>query len=318
MGMVIAVIGILLLFIPAVGVYTFFAACKRQKEPDWTDPGALKATKREHLISVTQYGAKWFSSHMVQDIYTRSKDGLRLYARWIPVENARGTILLAHGYRSTPYIDFSLILDTYHNLGLNMLIPDQRSHGRSEGKYITFGVKESEDMQCWVSYHNANFGRLPLIISGLSMGASTVLYMANEDLPSNVKGIIADCGFTSPWKIIGEIFKKVVHLPPVLFLWAGELGARLFAGFSFREKDTVKTLAESRLPVLLVHGKADTFVPCYMSEQAYAACTAPKELLLVENATHGYSFWEAKEEYTAKIEAFLHRYLEGQNELRNH
>lgn len=310
MHVIFIVLAALLLLILAVGAYTFFAACRRKKERKWLDPEALKGSSVEKHYPYILHAHNWLCSHKVEDIHVQSKDGLRLYARWIPAENPKGTILLAHGYNSTPYIDFSLVLDVYHNLGMNMLIPDQRSHARSEGKYITFGVKEWQDMACWVEYHNTHFGDCPMILSGLSMGASTVLYMANENLPENIKGIIADCGFTSPYDIIGKVFRSVAHLPSWPFLWVTDLCARLFAGFSLTEKDTRKTLQAGKYPVILAHGLADDFVPCEMSQEAFNACTSPKELLLVENAGHGYSFLKDQERYTQTVTAFLQRTLE--------
>lgn len=304
------IFGTLLFAIFAVGSYTFFAACRQTKRRNWLDPEELKGTDREKLYPYISHAHNWFSTHEVEDIYVQSRDGLQLYARWIPAENPKGTILLAHGYQSTPYIDFSLVLEVYHNLGMNMLIPDQRSHGKSEGKYITFGVKERQDMTCWVDYHNRYLGNWPVILSGLSMGASTVMYMADEELPANVKGMIADCGFTSPYDIIGKVFRSVTHLPAGPFLWATDLCARIFAGFSLKEKDTRKTLQSGKYPVILAHGLADDFVPCEMSREGYDACTSPKELLLVEGAGHGYSFLKDRERYTQTVTTFLQRNLE--------
>lgn len=310
MYVIFIILGTLLFAIFAVGSYTFFAACRQTKRRNWLDPEELKGTDREKLYPYISHAHNWFSTHEVEDIYVQSRDGLQLYARWIPAENPRGTILLAHGYQSTPYIDFSLVLEVYHNLGMNMLIPDQRCHGKSEGKYITFGVKEWRDMTCWVDYHNKHLGNWPVILSGLSMGASTVMYMADEALPANVRGMIADCGFTSPYDIIGKVFHSVTHLPAWPFLWATDLCARIFAGFSLKEKDTRKTLQGGKYPIILAHGLSDDFVPCEMSREAYDACTSPKELLLVEGAGHGYSFLKDRERYTQTVTAFLQRNLE--------
>ena len=310
MYVIFIILGTLLFAIFAVGSYAFFAACRQTKRRNWLDPEEFKGTDREKLYPYISHAHNWFSTHKVEDIYVQSRDGLQLYARWIPAENPRGTILLAHGYQSTPDIDFSLVLDVYHNLGMNMLIPDQRCHGKSEGKYITFGVKEWRDMTCWVDYHNKHLGNWPVILSGLSMGASTVMYMADEALPANVRGMIADCGFTSPYDIIGKVFHSVTHLPVWPFLWATDLCARIFAGFSLKEKDTRKTLQGGKYPIILAHGLSDDFVPCEMSQEAYDACTSPKELLLVEGAGHGYSFLKDRERYTQTVTAFLQRNLE--------
>lgn len=293
------------------GGYTFVMACVRRKELPWLDENAMQKTSYGKYYENIVIGDKFLKENPSEELEITSKDGLMLRGVWVPAENPKGTILLAHGYRSSKMVDFSLAFGMYHTLGLNILIPDQRAHGKSEGKYITFGVKESRDMEQWVAYHNKTFGEIPLILSGLSMGASTMLYLADAELPKNVKCIIADCGFTSPKDIIKSVFHQVVHLPAAPCLWVADLFARLFAGFSLSEKDSRQTLKNSKLPVLLVHGADDGFVPSEMTRQAYAACKEPKELLLVEGADHGVSFLVAKDRYMQTVVAFLQKYVEG-------
>lgn len=299
------------LLILVSGGYTFVVACVRRKELPWLDEKAIQKTSYGKYYENIVIGDKFLKENPSQEVEIESYDGLKLRGVWVPAENPKGTILLAHGYRSSKLVDFSLAFGMYHAIGMNILLPDQRTHGKSEGKYITFGVKESRDMQSWIAYHNQTFGELPLILSGLSMGASTMLYLADADLPDNVKGIIADCGFTSPREIIKCVFHRVIHLPAAPSLFVADLFARLFAGFSLSEKDTRKTLQNSKLPVLLVHGVDDGFVPCEMTRQAYAACKEPKELFLVEGADHGVSFLVAKEKYVELVAAFLQKYVEG-------
>lgn len=301
-------IGIVLLILIAGGC-TFFMACLRREDLPWHNPDALKKTAYAKHIDLIAYSTRWLQEHHPQDIYVNSKDGLKLHGLWIPAEHPRGTILLAHGYRSTMLVDFGMVLDMYHKEGMNLLLPEQRCHGKSEGKYITFGVKESEDMLCWIAHHNQVLCQCPVVVSGLSMGASTVMYMLDRPLPSNVKAAICDCGFTSPAEIIGKVFRETVHLPSEVFVLAADLFARVFAGFSFYERDSRKTLAKNKLPILLVHGKADDFVPCTMSEEAFACCSGEKYLILAEGAAHGYSYMKAKEEYYNRIVQILHTYL---------
>ena len=293
----------------AVGGYTFRTACQRRVEPDWLDEIALQNTTYEKFTEHIQAAKKWLDTHTAVDVWTESHDKLKLHAQWIPADDPKGTVILAHGYRSTKLLDFGMILELYHNLGVNLLLIDQRSHGHSEGKYITFGVLESRDMQKWVKFHNERFGSHPVILSGLSMGASTVLYLADRALPKNVKGIIADCGFTSPKEIIGKVFRDTVHIGAGPFLWAADLFSRVLAGFSLYERDTRKSLRNGRLPVLLIHGKEDDFVPCEMTEQAYAACTSEKELFLVEEAGHGISYLFDTPGYRKRVMDFLRKYM---------
>lgn len=287
------------------GAYTFAVACIRRKELPWFEEEKLKKTSYAKYYPYILMADRWLKEHKAQDLYMNSRDGLKLHAYWIPAENPKGTIILAHGYRSTLLVDFSRAFDSYHKKGLNILVPQQRAHGESEGKYITFGVKESDDFKLWIEYHNEHFGPHQVILSGMSMGASTVLYLADQKLPENVKGIIADCGFTSPKAIISKVFQSVIHLPAWICMWSVDLFARIFAGFSLSEKDTRKALANSRFPVLLVHGKADDFVPCTMTEEGYSACVSPKTMLLVEGAGHGVSYVVAKDEYSKHIDRFL-------------
>lgn len=310
MRLVVFILIALLVLILFSGGYTFVMACVRRKELPWLDEDAMKKTAYGKYYEYIVQGDRFLRENATQELQIKSYDGLKLHALWIPAENPKGTILLAHGYRSSKLVDFSLTLEMYHNKGMNILLPDQRAHGKSEGKFITFGVKESRDMESWIAYHNETFGKFPMILSGLSMGASTMLYLADRDLPDNVKGLIADCGFTSPKEIIRSVFHSVIHLPAEPTLWAADLFARLFAGFSLSQKDTRKTLQNSKIPVFLVHGVEDGFVPCKMTEQAFETCNGDKELLLVEGADHGVSFIVEKERYIQRITAFLQKCLE--------
>lgn len=289
----------------------FLLACVRRKDLPWLVEEEIKKTSYGPFYEFMCFGDQWLKEHHAQDVYIQNRDGLRLHAYWIPAENPKGTILLAHGYRSTMLADFGIAFEGYHSMGLNLLVPHQRSHGKSQGRFITFGVKESGDMLEWIDYHNRQFGEHQMILSGMSMGASTMLFLADADLPQNVKGIIADCGFTSPSQILSSVFRQVVHLPAIPSIWAAELFCRLLAGFSLYEKDTRRSLANARVPVLMVHGTDDDFVPSYMTKQGYEACSGKKKLLLVEGAEHGVSFIVDQESYTRELLVFLKDNLEG-------
>lgn len=287
------------------GVYVFTAACVRRKEFPWFVKEELNKTPYGKYFDCIVEADRWLKGHTAEDLTIYSQDGLRLHGLWVAADQPKGTILLVHGYRSTKYVDFGVAFAYYHEMGFNLLILDQRCHGKSEGRYITFGVKESKDVLNWIEYHNRRFGYLPMILSGLSMGASTVIYTANEALPKNVRGIVADCGFTSPYEILSHVFRKVTHLPPAPTLWIVDLLTKVFAGFSLKEKDSRAVLAESKLPILLIHGTADDFVPCNMTKEGYEACVGKKSLLLVEGAGHGVSFLKDHVRYTEVLCKFV-------------
>lgn len=305
------ILALLILVSIVVGVYLFFAACLRRKELPWLVEAKMKKTAYAKYYDYIVKSHNWLLEHNAEDVFIKSHDGLKLHGLWVSARDPKGTVLLAHGYRSTMLVDFGAVMDFYHALGMNLLLPEQRSHGKSEGKFITFGVKESCDMQNWIAYHNQKYGNYPMILDGLSMGASTVLYLADKELPENVKGIIADCGFTSPKEIIGVVFRRVTHLPEFPFIWIAELCARVFGKFSLYACDSRRILQNSRLPVIMVHGTADDFVPCYMTREGYDACTSPKQILLAEGATHGVSFFVEKERYMQIITDFLNQRVQN-------
>lgn len=292
------------------GGYVFFFACMRRKERPWLDEQKINKTSYAKYYKYICRADRWLKDHHAKDIFINTTDGLKLHGLWIPTENPKGTMVLAHGYRSTILLDFYLAYEFFHDLGYNLLVPNQRAHGKSEGRFITFGVKESGDMRQWIEYHNREFGYRPVVLFGISMGASTMLYLADEKLPDNVRGIIADCGYTSPRDILASVYKRITHLPAGLSLWSAEWFARIFAGFSLTQKSTERSLAHSRLPVLLIHGKGDGFVPCEMTQRAFDSCIGEKTVLLVDNADHGHSFWRDPEQYGSLVKTFLKKHVE--------
>ncbi len=309
MTLILLVCAAILLVTVVSGAYLFVFGCVRRKELPWLVEEEIRKTPYKKFSKHIQAANQWLSEHAAEDVWITSHDGLKLHALWVPAQNPKGTMLLAHGYRSCLLLDFGMALEFYHERGLNLLIPDQRAHGKSEGRYITFGVKESRDMRNWIAFHNEHFGTIPMLLSGLSMGASTVLYLADKRLPDNVRGLIADCGFTSPKDILSCVFRSVTHLPALPSIIIAEICARCFAGFSFWECDTRRSLSAARIPVLMIHGKEDGFVPCDMSRQGYEACTGEKQLLIVEGADHAVSYLVDPDRYKALVNSFIDKNL---------
>ena len=310
MGLLLFVLLAFVLVTLVSGGYIFFVAC-RKKDVDWLDEKVIAHTPNGEFYPFILATDQWLRDHNAQKVYTTAADGVQLHGFWIPAKQSRGTVLMAHGYRSTMLLDFCLPFQLFHRLGLNILVPQQRTHGKSGGRYITFGVKESVDMQRWIRYHNDRLSQQQIILYGISMGASTMLYLAERVLPGNVKGIIADCGFTSPREIISHVFRSVLRFPPLLSVWTAGLWARIFAGFSFSDCDTRKSLERTRLPVLLIHGTADSFVPSRMSEEAFKGCSGTKKLLLVKNAEHGLSYLTDGIAYAAHVIDFIKQNISG-------
>lgn len=310
---------IVLICLGAAGVFLLLAsyvimryACRRGRALGTDIDRALRHSTFRHYKDYIVRAQQWLREQPVEEVSVTSYDGLRLRGRYIPCENARATLLLFHGWRSYPEMDFGVALPFYQSLGLNLLLPDERAQGLSEGKFITFGIRERHDVHTWARWCAARSGAaFPLLLGGLSMGATTVLMACGEPFVENVRGVIADCGFTSPWAIIGKCGRDF-HVPPWLLLPPVDLQASLFAGFSLREYSTLDAMKTTTLPTFLAHGEEDTFVPCGMSEQNYAACAAQdKTLLRTPQAGHGQSYLKQPERYQNAIRAFIGRCLGG-------
>ena len=293
----------------AGGYLGFRHACHRNVDPDWDSESVLRETIYAEFTESIPAANRWLREMGAEDVTVTSFDGLTLRGRWLPAEKPMATIILFHGYHSHHLQDFAGIYSYYHSIGLNLLLVRQRSHGESEGRYITFGVKERKDVLSWIDFHNRNHGMDNVYLGGMSMGASTVLFAAGEELPPNVRGITADCGFSSPAEILSHIIRKDFHLPPMLVLPLMEVWARILGGFSFYECDSRQTLSRAKTPILFIHGRDDDFVPCRMSEVGYAACAAPKEIYLVDGAGHGRSYLYEPELLRSALTDFFKRNL---------
>ena len=213
----------------------FLLACRRRPVPDLTDPAVIAKHGREEQTEEILAGIALMRD--AEDIFLPSYDGLRLHGQLLQQPGAKGTILLFHGYRSSWIADFSIVLPYYYSLGYNLLAVDERAHGQSEGVYITFGVHERRDAVTWARYAEKHFGPgHPLFLGGLSMGATTVLLASALELPPSVRGVIADCGFSSPEAIMKSVLRAHVKwLPAGPLLALMDVCTRAFAGFSIRE-----------------------------------------------------------------------------------
>ena len=293
-------ISIFLLVVLAV-IYTYyFRLAFARKKPKSSGFSFSGSNDPEHKRRIAE-GIKWFDSKEKEDIYIKSYDDLKLHSVYIKSDlSPEKLIIMFHGYRSS-FKDFACAFEYYNSLGFGMMVVDQRSHGLSEGKLISYGVKERYDVVSWVEYAKERFGNdVDIYLDGISMGASTV--MMASDIVTGVKGIIADCGYTSPKEIIIEVAKSM-HVPK-LFVHPVGILARIFGGFDY-SYSTKTSLAKTNIPVIFVHGLADDFVPSYMTEQNYAACSSNKTIVLVENATHGYSFLVDEKGVKRALECFI-------------
>ena len=237
-------------------------------------------------------------------------DGLKLYARYYHVADGAPLQIQFHGYKSSAVLDFCGGSLYAGKIGHNALVVDQRSHGQSEGKAISFGVLERKDVLCWIDYARSRFGEdVCILLAGLSMGAATVLMAADQPLPSNVKGIIADCPYSAPEAIIKKVCRVELHLPAKPLYPFVKLGARLFAHFDLEESSAVTAVKNTRFPILIIHGEADNFVPCDMSREIKNTNPTQVTLVTIPDAGHGLCYMTAPDIYENAMQEFIQRVL---------
>jgi len=238
-------------------------------------------------------------------ISVRSHDGLTLVGKYYAGNPGAPLIIFFHGYRSTGERDASGGFQLCREKGWNLLVVDQRAHGESGGRTITFGIRERYDCKTWAEYAARRFGpETPIFIWGISMGASTVLMASNLELPASVKGIVADCGFDTPAGIMKSTLRRW-RWPQFPMYQFAALGARLFGGFRLNETSALECVKNAHLPILLVHGEADGIVPCEMSRALRSACASPVTLLTVPEASHGISWYVDLPAYQGALIRFM-------------
>ena len=234
----------------------------------------------------------------------KSFDGLTLRGRYYEYAPGAPLEILFHGYRGNAERDLCGGVARCFKLGRSALIVDQRAAGESDGHVISFGINERRDCLSWVNFAVKHFGSdVKIIITGVSMGAATVMMAAAEELPSNVVCALADCGYTSAEEIIKKIVKEM-KLPPKLIYPFIKLSARIFRRFDLDQTSPIKAMANAKIPVIFIHGEADDFVPCDMSHRLYNACITKKKLVTVPNAGHGLAFPVDQDKYIDALKQF--------------
>ena len=232
-------------------------------------------------------------------------DWKRLFGRYYHFKDGAPLQIQFHGYRGSAYRDFCGGSKLAREGGFNILLVDQRAHGKSEGVTITFGVNERLDCKSWVDYAVSRFGNIPIFIVGVSMGASTVLMASDLDLPESVVGIIADCPYSSPNLIIKKVCKEQLRLPPALVYPLVTLGGLAFGHFNINSQSALKSVKNTSIPILLIHGEDDGFVPCYMSKDIYEAAAGEKYIYTFAGADHGLSYIADEEKYKKFTNEFI-------------
>ncbi len=288
-----------------VSEYLFKIIIYRQKKSSsQKDIDAVASWYRHYPIA--KEGRRWLEGMPYINVYIKSFDGLRLYGALL--ENSSDKIVICvHGFTGSGKKDFASLAQAYYKNGYNVLLVDNRAHGQSEGKYVGFGVLDRFDLRNWVKYVINRFGsNVQIFLHGISMGAATVL-MASSIMPKNVRGIIADCGFTSVYEIFEYVLKRDYHLPKFPIIYLTNIMSKIRAGYGYKDVNTTAEIARSDIPILFIHGENDEFVPLWMTMKNYSHCKAYKELFIVRESEHAESHYIDKKGYERRILTFIEK-----------
>ena len=264
----------------------------------------------EELNNAKQYIKSWLDNTGYEDLYVKSFDDLQLHSYSIP--NSAQTnkwVILCHGYGGFGYQMISTGIKFY-DMGFNLLIPDARGAGSSEGDYIGMGWHDRLDVIEWINEIISKDSSAQIILYGISMGGATVMMVSGEELPSNVRAIVEDCGYSSVWDEFAYQMDGIFGLPSFPVMHFSSAVTKIRANFWLGESSAVKQVSKSVTPILFIHGDADTFVPSYMIDELYDAANCPKGKIVVPGAGHGESSNILGDKYWEAVEIFVEQYLD--------
>lgn len=313
-----AVLVLLLLVAAAAGVGNYFVnfALVRAEEgteknvaPEAATTDEVQQTVEENNERIAKHTEEWLSKAEKETASITSEDGLKLVAdKYYGDRDSHKWALLIHGYGGNRS-GMQNIGAYYLEQGYNLLMPDMRAHGESEGTFIGMGWLDRLDVLQWLNLIVSEDEEAEIVLHGVSMGGATVMMVSGEQLPSQVKAIVEDCGYTSVWDIFSDELDALFHLPSFPLLDLCNLVGRIRAGYDFKEASALEQVQKSTTPMLFIHGSEDNFVHTDMVYELYEAAQCEKELLVVEGAGHGESYNLDPELYFETVFGFLENYI---------
>ena len=261
---------------------------------DWTQYMPKMEKNKEYMMAQPH-----------KDVYIKSFDALKLHATHFPGPGKK-IVICFHGYTSQGMSDYIGLSGYYLKHGFGMLLPDARAHGQSEGEYVGFGCLDRWDAMGWIKWVIKEYGEdVEILLHGTSMGGATVLMASGLELPPQVKGIISDCGFTSAKEVFTHVLRTMYHLPAFPMIQISDRVNRKKAGYGLDECNSAREVQKAKVPILLIHGDKDFFVPCPMCEEIYENCASPVKKLIVEGASHAESYYKDTEAYEKALDDFI-------------
>lgn len=302
---------VLLIINFAIGLFFYDLAIDRNVKDFLNGNEDLEVSAETMDVFLEGDWRSWHDEQPFEQVQIEAHDGIKLNGYYLEAnEPSNKVVLFAHGYLGHAK-DMSLFGEHYvEELGYHMISPDSRGHGESGGNYIGFGWHDRLDYMEWIRYIIDRFGTdVEIVLHGLSMGGATVLMTSGEDLPEQVKAIIADSPYTGVYQLFSYQLDRMFHLPDIPFLPTLSLITNWKAGYTLKEASALEQVKKTEVPILYIHGGADQFVPTEMTKKLYEQTNSEAEILLVPGASHGESIVLEREKYLQTLQTFLNRYI---------
>lgn len=295
------------------GSFFFYELAIKRGEKEYLQKNAdLEVSEESMELYLHGQWKNWVASQEFEPMSLLARDGMQLSGYYLSAPTMTNKlVILTHGYLGNAK-QMGLFGQYYYDeLGFNIFMADARGHGKSEGDYYGFGWPDRLDLIDWTEMLVDKLGAdTEVVYHGLSMGAATVLMASGEEgLPRQVKAIVADSPYKSVYQLFAYQMNRMFHLPAFPLLDSTSLLTKIRAGYLFKEASALKEVGKTNVPILYVHGNADTFVPVAMAKELYEHTSSDAELYLVDGANHGESFAMQKDEYKNRVQDFLGNYL---------
>ncbi|SES67559.1 hypothetical protein SAMN05216389_101363 [Oceanobacillus limi] len=312
LGVFIGIITVLLLIDIIAGFYFYNLAIQRGQKDFLQDNEDLEVSA-EAMKEFTEGGwREWVKNQDFEELELNSFDDLTLKGYLLEAEEPTNKlVVMAHGYLGNASQMGLYGQYYYEELGYSFFTADARGHGNSDGDYYGFGWHDRLDYVDWINKLIDKLGEdTEIVLHGLSMGAATVLMTSGEELPDNVKVVIADSPFTSVKELFAYQMTRMFHLPSFPVLDTTSLVSKAKAGYSFTEASALVQVKKAEVPILYIHGNADTFVPTEMTHELYDHTSSEAEMITIDGANHGEGFVTQKEKYIRTLNSFLDKNMD--------
>lgn len=306
----------LILILCSISFYLQWYSLEAQGNPRGKNLEESYAYMTSTYPQIKSWADSMFQHQLFKDTCIQTEDGMLLHALYAYADSLTPkTAVIVHGYTDNAIRMLHIGYLYHHDLKYNILLPDLRFSGKSEGSHLQMGWNDRKDVLRWMNIANELFARYnhidqtKMVVHGISMGGATTVNVSGEPQQPFVKCFINDCGFTSVWDEFKGELKNQFNIPAFPILHVASWLTDLRYGWNFKEAAPLKQIRKCKYPMLIIHGANDTFVPTWMGDSLYQAKPGIKEYWKTPNTEHAASYRNYPQEYTQRVKNFTEKFL---------